>query len=98
VAKVRLSPAARADLAGIDGFSAAEFGDDVADAYWRGFREAFLKLAEYPPIGSARPDYGDAVRCLSHRSHRILYAHRDDTVHVLRILHHAPNVRNALFP
>lgn len=91
--KVRLSPAARADLVEIDAYSAGEFGADVADAYVRGFQEVFLKLAQHPHIGPARPEYGRGVRCVMHRSHRVLYRHLDEAVLILRILHHARQVR-----
>jgi toxin ParE1/3/4 len=89
VAEVKLSSTARRDLAGIDAYSAEEFGDKVADKYTRGMNEAFAMLADVPFAGEARPDYGKGVRCKVFKSHRILYRVESDIVFVQRILHHA---------
>ncbi len=96
VAEVKLSAASRRDLANIDEYGAQQFGDDVADAYSRGLKDAFLLLADVPFAGEARPDYGRGVRCIVHRRHRILYRVDGDTVFVLRILHHSQDVRSRL--
>lgn len=96
VAEVKFSSTARRDLARIDDYSAEQFGGDVADTYARGFNEAFALLADVPFAGEARPDFGKDVRCKVHRSHRILYRVRGDTVFVERILHHSQDSRRHL--
>jgi plasmid stabilization system protein ParE len=55
VADVKLSSAARRDLARIGEFSAAQFGDEVADGYLRGlegdkvFVQRILHHSQYVP-------------------------------------------------
>ncbi|WP_409934932.1 type II toxin-antitoxin system RelE/ParE family toxin [Novosphingobium sp. 9] len=93
--EVRLSTAARSDLAAVDAYSARQFGDDVADAYARGFLEAFDLLARHPQSGAPRPELGEEIRCLVHRRHRIFYRFGDDIVLIVRILHHAMDERAA---
>lgn len=96
VADVELSPAARADLAEIDDYSADQFGQDVADAYLRGFNEVFALLREHPRAGSAKPELGQGTRCFVHRRHRIFYRVAGDVVTVIRIIHHARDARTLL--
>lgn len=91
MAKVKLSAAARRDLARIDDYGAEHFGDEAADAYTRGLNEAFSFLADVPFGAEARPD-GEGVRCKVHRRHRILYRVGDETVFVQRILHYSRDV------
>jgi toxin ParE1/3/4 len=98
VAKIRLSAAARSDLARIDDYSAEHFGDDVAADYLRGFGDVFEQLQRFPLAGQARPDYREGTRCKLHRSHRILYRVTDDVVFIQRILHHSQNVPAHLRP
>jgi toxin ParE1/3/4 len=74
MANVELSSEARADLANIDDYSAEQFGQDVADAYTRGFNEAFSLLRRHPLAGEAKPDLGRDIRCIVHRKHRIFIA------------------------
>ena len=92
VAEVKLSSAARRDLARIDEFSAAQFGEEVADEYMRGLDAAFELLKRHPKAGQARREYGKNARCKVQRSHRILYRLEGDTVFVQRVLHHSQHV------
>ena len=94
--KLRLSAAARADLVEIRKFSVGEFGRDVADAYFRGFNQAFALLRDRPFAGAARPEAGAAIRCLTHRRHRIFYRIDGDLVLIIRVIHHARNAHRDL--
>ena len=96
MAKLRLRAAARADLAQIDTYSADQFGEDIADIYARGFREAFALLRQLPMAGSAKPDLGNGLRSFAYRKHRIFYLVEGDTVVVVRIVHHAMDAKRAL--
>lgn len=96
MAEVRFSSAARSDLAAIDEYSAEQFGDDVADAYARGFMETFDLLGRHPYAGAARPELGDAIRCQLHRRHRIFYRVNGEIILILRIVHHAMDERSIL--
>lgn len=96
MADVRFSSAARSDLAAIDEYSARQFGDEVADAYARGFAEAFDLLSRHAEAGSAWPELGDGIRCQVHRRHRIFYRVDANFILIVRILHHAMDVQAAL--
>jgi toxin ParE1/3/4 len=96
VAEVEFSNTAEADLVEIDEYSVARFGEDVAEIYMHGFDAAFVRLRDFPLAAPLRPDFGDGVRCLVHRQHRILYTATKDNVLIARIIHHARDARRAL--
>lgn len=96
VAKVWLSPAARADLVAIRDYSIEQFDPDTADAYFLGFDSLFDLLSEHPLAGQAKPELGRDIRSMVHRRHRIFYQVEGDLVLILRILHHARDARTAL--
>ncbi len=96
MAKLILTPAARADMVAIDEWGYQQFGDEVADGYSRRLSDAFDQLADYPMSGKATPEYGKAHRCLVHNRHRIYYEMQDDIVLIVRILHHAMDAARAL--
>ena len=95
MAEIRFSPAARADLKEIGRFSRREFGKAVADKYLLGLDQAFDRLASHPYFGEAQPKLGKGVRRLSHRSHRIFYEVEGEIVLILRIYHHARDVKRS---
>jgi toxin ParE1/3/4 len=95
-AKLRLSGTAKADFDAIDAYSYEQFGEDIADAYMRGFDELFEMLRSHPKAGKTEPDLGKGIRKLTHRQHRIFYTVDDDLVFVVRIVHHAMDVKRAL--
>lgn len=92
MAEVRLSEAAGADLAEIDAFGSERFGDKAAAAYQRGIDRILTRLEDFPLIGEERPDYGDRIRCIVYRSHRILYLVSAEKIVIARILHHSRDV------
>jgi toxin ParE1/3/4 len=98
VPDIRLTEAAIADLAEIDAFGGERFGDDAADAYQRGIAKVFARLESFPLSGELRPGYGTDIRCVIHRSHRILYKVEADSIIVARILHHSRDVQKHLKP
>lgn len=91
-----MSPAAEADLEDIDGFGGDAFGREVADRYSRGFREAFDLLRCHPEVGVRQPKLGRGVRSTPHRRHRIFYEVEGEVVLILRIFHHARDVKRSL--
>ncbi|TPG10392.1 type II toxin-antitoxin system RelE/ParE family toxin [Sphingomonas oligophenolica] len=92
MAEVRLSAAARADLADIRRYSLAHFSGTAADRYLLGFKHLFALLADKPSIGAVQPEFGPAVRRFTQGSHRIFYRLDGITVRIMRILHHARRV------
>jgi toxin ParE1/3/4 len=91
-----ISPQARADLVDIRLWSIEQFGGDVADKYFLGFDHAFDLLVDHPQVGPSRPELGTNIRCLTHRQHRIFYSFDGQLVLIIRIVHHAMDVRRAL--
>ena len=96
MAKIRLSDSAESDLIDIDEYSYEFFGDEVAASYSRGFRDSFDLLRRHPFVGEEKPELGRGVRCLVHRKHRIFYLCTDETVFIIRIIHHAQDAKRAL--
>ena len=95
MAEVRYSPKARADLAEIDDYGAEVFGDEVAADYARGFNDVWDRLEIHPRIGSRQPALGRLVRGIVHRRHRIFYEVEGEVVLILRIFHHARDVKRS---
>ena len=94
--EVRFTNSAEADLGEIDQFSVSQFGADAAEVYMHGFDGAFARLRDFPLSGSPMPLLGAGLRCLMHRRHRIFYRLEGDTVLVMRVLHHARLLREAM--
>ena len=90
--EVRLSDSAGADLAEIDAYGAERFGDKAAAAYQRGIDRVLTRLEDFPLSGEERPGYGPGIRCVVHRSHRVLYVVEAERIVVARILHHSRDV------
>lgn len=96
MARLRLSAAARRDLAEVRRYGIREFGGDAADSYFRGFKKSFALLRERPFAGASEPDLRDAIRSLTYKRHRIFYRVEDDVIEVLRVLHHARDASGIL--
>jgi toxin ParE1/3/4 len=96
VADLRLTSAALADLAEIDEYGVAAFGDEAAEAYSRGLSRIFDMLEQYPRSAPARPDYGEGIRCRAYREHLVLHTVDGDNVLIVRVLRHSRDVRRAL--
>lgn len=93
MAEIRFSPAARTDLKEFGRFSKREFGATVAEEYLLGLDQVFDRLSLHPFSGEAQPDLGMGVRRSSHRRHRIFHEVQGEVVLILRIFHHARNVK-----
>ena len=96
MAEVRLRAAAAADLSAILEYSIENFGRDVGEAYLESFETAFDLLRRHPKAGALRTDIQPAIRCLPHRSHRILYDQDRQIVWIVRVLHHAMDAEHWL--
>lgn len=96
--EVRLSEAAGDDLIGIDAYGSERYGDKVAAAYQRGIDRVLTRLEDFPLSGEERPDFGAGIRCVVHRSHRILYIVEADRIVIARILHLSRDVPRHLSP
>lgn len=91
-----LSNAAVADLEAIERYGSERFGEDVAEAYVRGFEAAFVLIAEHPRIGAIHDAVRPPIRSVPHGRHRIFYDVADDQIIVQRVLHKAMDVERWL--
>lgn len=95
MARLIFSSDAGADIDEIAVFSIRSFGRDVADDYLAGLEFACERLQEFPEMAAVYPRLRPAVRCLIYRSHRVFYRADDDSVLILRILHHRRDAKRA---
>ncbi len=76
--------------------STIRFGLDVADEYIEGINAALARLGEFPQSGPVFPGIRPPVRYLAYKRHRILYEFDGETVWIIRIIHHARDVRQLM--
>jgi toxin ParE1/3/4 len=96
MAELRLSAQAERDLIGIQDYGDAMFGEVASRRHMAGFDRVFDLLCAHPLAGEARPGWGESMRAMSYRPHRILYRINGDTVRIVRVLHMRRDVRRAL--
>jgi toxin ParE1/3/4 len=96
MAEIVVSPAASADIAEIYASSVEQFGLETADAHHAGMQAAIGRLSDFPELGPIYPGLRPPIRFLTYRRHHILYDYNGDTVWIVRILHHARDVRTLM--
>ena len=94
--ELRLSDEAASDLDEIKTSGIERFGPAAADRHLLGLRHGIASLTANPFLGQERPEFRQGIRSLSRRPHRILYSATDELVIVVRVLHHARDVNDAL--
>lgn len=97
-AKARLgfTQAARVDLKEMRRYGFEQFGREIADRYVDDIEGVFRLLQEQPRAGQARPEIGSDIRCFSKKQHRVFYRVENDSVVILRVIHHAMDAKRAL--
>ncbi len=96
MARLVYSRQAARDIDEITAFSVAEFGSEVANDYLTGLELACELLREFPEMAAIYPRVNPEMRCLIYRSHRIFYRADEEQVLVVRVLHHARDVSQAM--
>jgi len=96
VVKLRIAHAARDDLRQIRIYSKSAFGAAAALDYLNGIRALFALIRDRPLAGGLEEDLGEGIRSFGYRSHRIYYRVYADEITVVRILHHARDILQAL--
>lgn len=84
---------ADADFMEIWSYIAADNAEQ-ADALLDKFEKLITRLAEYPGIGSLRPEVADGVRSAAIGNYVLFYSHTESRLTVLRLLHGARNIRD----
>ena len=87
VAESALSRAAARDLDAIFDYGATHWGVEQAAAYVSSFADCFTLLADFPRIGTARPDVAPGIRSTPHGSHIVYFTSDVASVTIERILH-----------
>lgn len=91
---VAFSPQASADLLAAYAFGVETFGSESALDYHRGLQAAIDRLSTFPQIGPVYHGLRPPIRFLTYRRHHILYDFDGTRVWIIRILHHAQDVRS----
>jgi len=87
VAEITLAAAAAHDLDAIFDYGAEHWGVEQAAAYVASFADCFALLADFPLIGTARPDVEAGIRSTPHGSHIVYFSSDPRRVVIERILH-----------
>lgn len=95
MARLRLTRLARADLHDIGRYTRQRWGDEQCTIYLTRLDAALRTLAETPHIGRERPDIRPGLRSHPHERHVVFYRIDGADLVVLRVLHHARDVRHA---
>ncbi len=91
--RVRITRTAASDLDTIQTQGLADHGAAATREFMAGFDRIFARLAAYPLLGVATPEYGRAVRSCLHRPFRVLYRYEGSAVSILRVTHLAQRPR-----
>ena len=84
--RLRLTPAATADLETIWTYTAQTWSISQADRYVDSLTRSFDTLCDMPGIARIRPEFTPPVRLYPSAQHVIVYHVVDDTVIVIRVL------------
>lgn len=84
--RARLTRRAARDLASIWHWVTKDSGRSRAEGVLRSFAIATDRLVELPEIGTARPQYGEGLRCLVVCPYLIFYRKEADGVTIVRII------------
>lgn len=84
--KLRLTPAAEADLEEIWHYTATKWGDTQADRYIDGLAETFDMIASMPGIARERDEFTPPVRIHPSGRHVVVYHVESGMVLVIRVL------------
>lgn len=86
---LRIRAKARRDLDDILDYSVAAHGEVAGETYLLAIDTALDRLRVHPELGMARPDFGDRIRSLPVREHRLFYRFDGKNISVVRVLHKA---------
>ena len=87
-----LRPAARAELASVWRYTAAQWGTEQADRYVGDIVRQIELITEFPEMGSHAKGLDDRYRKVRSGYHRVIYRIEEDEVVVVRVLHFKQDV------
>jgi toxin ParE1/3/4 len=96
MSRLRLTPAARADLDGIWNYTAGHWDIDQAETYVRGLSQVMQLLAASPSLGRSAAAIRPGYLKFPAASHVIFYKRVEGAIEVIRILHKSMDVERHL--
>ncbi|MFO1172954.1 MAG: type II toxin-antitoxin system RelE/ParE family toxin [Hyphomicrobiaceae bacterium] len=93
---VLLAPLARTDLSTLLDDLDHTAGPSIAEKYVFRFERLILELGAFPEAGFPRPRLGKGIRMRVVAPYVVLYAVREDTVTVTRVLHGARKITRSM--
>ncbi len=84
--KVRFTTQAETDIIDSYLYGFRNFGQNQADQYEQGLRDAINIISDHPRIASERLEYATPVRVHHHAKHYIIYLIEDNHILIVRIL------------
>lgn len=87
--KIVLTNDADHDLMEIYDYKLSNFGEKQADIYFNRLISFFDRLAIYPELGTQREELATGVKSLTVHSHVNFYQILNDSILVVRTLHHS---------
>jgi len=96
VRSIDLRPAADADLADIFSYSEETWGADQAERYTGEIIAMFSRLAADPRMGQPASQRHASLRRFPCGSHLIIFASRDRSIEIVRILHQRMDIDSRL--
>ncbi|KQT32357.1 hypothetical protein ASG29_11175 [Sphingomonas sp. Leaf412] len=93
MARLRISRLAGGDLDEIRVVGEERFGPAATLRHLGSLGRAFDLLRDQPLAGQARPEYGEGIRSITRRPHRILYRLVHGEVEIVRVIHAARDAR-----
>ena len=87
-----LSNEAERDLENIFDFGVYRFGQSQSVKYFDRLINSLDQLCDNPRIGKSRPELDSRLRSFVIQSHIIFYEVKNESIFILRILHHSRDV------
>jgi toxin ParE1/3/4 len=84
---VIVSPDARADFIDIRAYTLQQWGEDQRDLYEAALLRAVTALADFPEVGTRKPQVFPGCRVRPVERHVLYYRILGDVIEVVRILH-----------
>jgi toxin ParE1/3/4 len=94
--RAQFTPPALRDLRSIWTWVADDSGEDRADQLIDGLAVATDRLVEMPQLGSAKPEFGKAIRCYVVRPYLIFYRSAVKGIEIIRVIDGRRHIRTVL--
>jgi len=94
--KLRIAPAAMADLQAIWDYGAKNWSVEQAEQYAKGLGQVFNLLCDQPLLASLRQEFTPPLRLYRYQSHIIAFFADQESLTVMRVMHGRSNCAELL--